>query len=527
MKKGFINLIVANFGFDILQILKTCKEKCDYLIIGIPDDDYLYRILDRPPQVSFSDRKEFLESFKFVDEIFPLSLEVFSKNVILEKKPFDILFLAENYELPLEENKWLKNKNIEIAIINNFSLPLKNHTLYEALQNTFFNKKIILFGTGNYFNSYMKIYGEAFPPAYAVDNNAEKINKIIQGIKIFEPNVITKEDKNNIVIIICCKNPNPIINQIRQYGDYNFRTIAQNDEISLLSEYEQILLKEKEYLSESHRMLKILIKEFISVCNKYNLKYYLTCGGLLGAVRHKSFIPWDDDIDFSIPYQTYEFLRKNAKDIWKDSEFEFVDFDQLGKNTFVDFIARIIYKGESIENRILNKGNVRSDIKNHLCLDLFVIHNASKNKNKHRRRIIFIDLLYALAMGHRAYIDYAEYSSVPKIQLFGLRIVNTIGKIIPLKLIFNLFRGTANYAANEDTPDCFESNVSIKVVPQLFKWEQYGEGTKLYIDDVEVNVPSQYESWLLTRGYIDYMTPPPPNQRKPFHATNAKGVVGY
>lgn len=49
-----------------------------------------------------------------------------------------------------------------------------------------------------------------------------------------------------------------------------------------------------------------LIVEFDKVCNKYGLRYYLVYGALLGAVRHKGFIPWDDDFDVAMPRADYE-----------------------------------------------------------------------------------------------------------------------------------------------------------------------------------------------------------------------------
>ena len=53
-----------------------------------------------------------------------------------------------------------------------------------------------------------------------------------------------------------------------------------------------------------HRELDMLLF-FDFFCKKYNLKYYLADGTLLGAIRHKGFIPWDDDIDVCMPRNDY------------------------------------------------------------------------------------------------------------------------------------------------------------------------------------------------------------------------------
>lgn len=59
---------------------------------------------------------------------------------------------------------------------------------------------------------------------------------------------------------------------------------------------------------------KDLLKAFIEICEKNQLDYWIYAGSLLGAVRHKGFIPWDDDVDTCMPRDEIEHLREIMKD---------------------------------------------------------------------------------------------------------------------------------------------------------------------------------------------------------------------
>lgn len=114
-----------------------------------------------------------------------------------------------------------------------------------------------------------------------------------------------------------------------------------------------------------------LLFELDRVCKKLGLNYYACGGTLIGAVRHKGFIPWDDDIDVFMLRKDYEKLKELA-----DKEFDEKYFFQ---NTYTDKIVRQHAQLRKKGTTCLVKGDYGKKYNKGIFLDIFILDDAPEN----------------------------------------------------------------------------------------------------------------------------------------------------
>ena len=195
----------------------------------------------------------------------------------------------------------------------------KNLTdIVEKNQDKIKKAKIVFFGITEATNVGISILMKKGISVYAViDNNTSRKKMLIEGVTAYKPEELLCPYDENILIFIGTPYFDEMSKQVQTLGydkeNHIFRFFNPQE---MMKRYSLCDLKEVT-IEESKRIQIDILNYIREICEKNGLKYYLAYGTLLGAVRHKGFIPWDDDRDIYMPvkdiYCLYDILRNEKK----------------------------------------------------------------------------------------------------------------------------------------------------------------------------------------------------------------------
>lgn len=267
-------------------------------------------------------------------------------------------------------------------------------------------------------------------------------------------------------------------------------------------------------LTRVHETNLKILKEIDRICRKYKIRYMLDAGTLLGAVRHKGFIPWDDDADVAFTRNNYEAFMKVVRRELPDTMELVMPWSYRDGKAFFDFTARIIYKNSRTHEDSAEMDFYGGKL-NHLWVDLFTIDTLPENKLDATVTLLMHKMIYGMAMGHRYHLDFGKYSLFHKLAVGGM---STVGKLIPLSVLFRLQRMVALRDHKKKSAKLYYSNYQPDYLYVTLQKEWCEDIVDLDFCDTKLMASSHWDE-VLTWIYGDYMKLPPEEKRVPTHST--------
>jgi len=261
------------------------------------------------------------------------------------------------------------------------------------------------------------------------------------------------------------------------------------------------------FFEELHSYNLAALKAFARFCEEHHLTWFAIGGTLLGAVRHKGFIPWDDDVDVAMPRADYDKLVSMAKEFPKPFVLEEYRYNK----DFQSYFAKL--RSEEIE--LLETVTEAADKRRGYLVDIIPLDGTPDNTIL--RKIYFTRVMLLRFLCGAANVHTGILTSRPKWEQTVLKICRTVRlyKVLTIEKIYRRM-DKVFHRQSVETAGHIGTIMGAYKTREIVPSEYFGlkeEPVYLDFEDMKIRVPKQYEPYL-THMYGEYKDLPPESKRK-------------
>ncbi|MCL1803095.1 MAG: LicD family protein [Eubacteriaceae bacterium] len=248
-----------------------------------------------------------------------------------------------------------------------------------------------------------------------------------------------------------------------------------------------------------------IFKVFSEFCNERGLRYFLCGGSLIGAVRHKGFVPWDDDIDLFMFRSDYEKLA---------SEWELYnnngDYSML-RTTHSIFCDTMLTQFSDNNTTFIKSNLAGSDINHGLKIEIIPL-DAAPNSWLQRKAQMFWAIVFCLY--NRGFAPENKGALAHMAGLAALKLLRSPEKRYRAWRFAE--KQMSKYPISDSTKNVTELCVTYKYMKNLYPIEIFSSQATLKFESLPICAPAGYHEYL-TIAFGDYMQLPDEAERLPKH----------
>ena len=258
-----------------------------------------------------------------------------------------------------------------------------------------------------------------------------------------------------------------------------------------------------------------ILKEIIRICETHKLKYYVVGGTMLGAVRHKGYIPWDDDIDVSL-------LRKDFNKFQTLTQGELKHpFFLKTTETDIGYYSNSIYVCNSDTTGLEDNPNNKVQMFNKgISIGISSIDSCNPNINYARMFRLYIRVNALLA---NIYVGFNTWEISKYIKII-LKLIGYNHVRAWKKLQYRITKYDRKWSRSGKVATF--TPVVQKFNKVFWDKEDYSNVLNMDFEYMKVHVPKGFHN-ILSSQFGEYMKLPPTEKRKPTHNVHFEPQTPY